>query len=707
MALLNVKTNAELDQEAAATAELEAQSSEEAQNTSLLDDLSRFIMERWERAKTAKSPITLQMLKMLNQKNGHYESDKLAAIRSMGGSEAFIMMTDTKCRSGKAWIKDVLFQPGMKPWDVEPTPIPELPEQDMMEISQEILMNSVNEMLSQSMTTGMPVDLNMIKQQAIANMPAMKDQIQKAINARAKENAKKVRDKIDDQLTQGGWYDALDRLIDDIVDQKAAFLKGPIFRSEKTRKMTTDALTGASRVIYEDKVIPTYERRSPFDIFPAPDSTGINDGYLFDRIRLTRRDLIKMIGMPGYKEDAIRQVLREHTDGKLHDWLNLSGDNERLLAMGMDSSALTSGEKIDCLEFWGTVNGKALLEYGMTPEEIADPDIDYDVCAWVIGQYVLKCILNYDAQGKKPYFKVSFVEETDAFWGKCVPELMADIQGICNAIVRAMVNNVGVASGPQVEMNMDRCPPGTSDKLWPWRVWKTTDQGMTTAPAMKFYNVPMNADKLVMVYNHFSKLADEHCGIPGYAHGDSSVGGAGNTASGLSMLMTSAARGIKAVIRAIDVQIIAPSIEYIFYWNLDNGELDDMICDMNIEAKGSSSLIAREQQAVRINEFLTTTNNPVDLQIIGLEGRADLLLQAAKANEINVRGLESAASTTTSMTMGMPMNPAAPGMPPGGPGTPGAPPAGPATLDAAGNKAQGEDTRLIPQSAQPHANAAQ
>jgi hypothetical protein len=190
------------------------------------------------------------------------------------------------------------------------------------------------------------------------------------------------------------------------------------------------------------------------------------------------------------------------------------------------------------------------------------------------------------------------------------------------------------------------------------------------------------------------------------------------------MLMTQAARGIKSVIRSIDTALIAPSIEHTFYWNVDQGAFTDILCDMNIVARGSSSLIAKEQQAMRLTEFLQVTNNPVDLQIIGLEGRKDLLVQSAKANEIMIKGLEDRPALPPPMPGSQPpqIDPATgqpieqpggsggmPGQPPfGGPGpqpqTPGAPP-NKARLDAAGNKTQGEDQRLIPHKQAPQQRA--
>jgi len=705
--LLNVQSNADLDEEARLAVEADAEyNTVSAENTPMLDNLTTIIMDRWDKAKRAKRPIQDQMLKNLRQKNGEYEPEKLAQIKTMQGSTAFILMTDTKCRSGKAWVKDVLFQPGMRPWDVTPTPVPELPDDITQGIADQVMQTALMDLVDQSVMTGVPVDMSMIQQQMTGNADAIKEAILQAVKAKAKENAKKVREKIDDQLVEGKWYQALDKMIDDVIDQKCGFLKGPIFRSTKMRKLSPK-LDGGMQVDYEEKPRPFFERRSPFDIYPAPDAVDIDDGYLFDRLSLTRRTLMGLRNLPpesGYKVESINAILEQTRGGKSLNWLQLDYLTDQLTALGQDTAATYDGEKIDCLEFWGSVDGQTLIEWGMDPELIPDSTLDYDICAWMIDRYIIKCMMNYDPMGKKPFFKVSFEEQQDTFWGKCVPELIKDIQGACNAIVRAILNNVGIASGPQIELNKDRLPPGANTQIWPLKVWETTENGLSIAPAMKVYNISMNADKLIPIYNHFSKLADDHCGIPSYESGQAqSGGGAQGTASGLSMLMTAAARGIKAVIRSIDLEVIAPSIEFLFYWDLDNGILDDMICDMNIEAKGSSSLIAREQQSVRINEFLQTTNNPVDLQIIGLEGRKDLLLQATKASEINIKGLEDATVQPIQPAgqPGVPLDQAGnPAGPPGSPGaglTPGAPLPAPQNVDAAGNASQGQDNRLFKQ----------
>ena len=106
-------------------------------------------------------------------------------------------------------------------------------------------------------------------------------------------------------------------------------------------------------------------------------------------------------------------------------------------------------EEFDALEFWGKVSGKMLLEWGMTKEEVPDEAREYDANVWAVGNYVIKAVLNYDPLGEKPYCKTSFIKCPGAFWGKGIPKIIEDLQGVCNAAARALVNNMvkGVTDG--------------------------------------------------------------------------------------------------------------------------------------------------------------------------------------------------------------------------------------------------------------------
>ena len=212
-----------------------------------------------------------------------------------------------------------------------------------------------------------------------------------------------------------------------------------------------------------------------------------------------------------------------------------------------------------------------------------------------------------------------------------VPEMIEDCQQVCNACARAIVSNVGIASGPMLDMNIDRMEPGASRKIWPWRVFPTTDEQMGSgSKALNFYQPNMVTDKLMNVYETFSRIADEHSGIPAFSHGDANVGGAGNTSSGLKQLRDMASQGIRNVIRNIDADIIVPCLEFHYDYLLDNIDIFGLIGDYKMVAEGSSALAAKEQMVMRKNEFLQATANPLDLQIVGIENRRKMLFDVAK-----------------------------------------------------------------------------
>jgi hypothetical protein len=138
------------------------------------------------------------------------------------------------------------------------------------------------------------------------------------------------------------------------------------------------------------------------------------------------------------------------------------------------------------------------------------------------------------------------------------------------------------------------------------------------------------------VYEKFSTLADEYTGIPKYMTGDSAAGGAGRTASGMSMMMSNAGKSIKQVIANIDENVIRLAIERLYFYNMRYGDDPDLKGDVNIVARGATSLLVKEQAQMRQNQFLQIAlSNPLTQQIVGVEGIAELLRQAAKTLDLN------------------------------------------------------------------------
>jgi hypothetical protein len=617
LSLLRVLNNDDLAREEQERIDREVQA---RQNDPFILGLGAYVRTCWEAAQLAKKPIENIMLRAMRQRNGEYESDKLAQIREQGGSEVYMMITEVKCRAAESWLRDILLDNGTPPWDMMTTPIPDLsPDQ-----TAELETNFSQKVVAMVQATGMAPDQAQMSELKELAAQEYRFKIMQA----AQNSVDRMKIKIDDQFAQGGWSEAFNEFITDLVTFPCAFIKGPIVRRQRHLGWTKGP-DGTTQVEASERLAPEYERVSPFNIYPEPGITRIDDGYLFELHKLSRTQLADLIGVPGYDDEAIRATLDQ---GPSQSWIQEHIEMQREEEERKFYTEMRPTDMYDALEFWGKVSGKMLREWGLSDEEVPDEAREYDANVWTIGKYVIKAVLNYDPLGEKPYAKTSFIKTPGAFWGRGIPEIIEDIQGVCNASVRALVNNMAIASGPQVEVNLERIPPNEDiTQIHPWKIWQVMNDPLgSSAPAVRFNQPDSRANELLGVYERFSKMADDHSGIPSYIYGDTNVQGAGRTASGLSMLMGSAGKGIRQVVMHIDNDVIYAIVHRQFVYNMRYDEDESIKGDAEVIARGAVNLAVKETVNVRRLEFLNATANEIDMQIIGIEGRAAILREVAK-----------------------------------------------------------------------------
>ena len=605
----------------ARASDLEAESrkrSDAMQNQPVIQGLAAHVRTRWDSSRTAKRDLEERMLQCLRQRNGEYDPDKLQEIKEQGGSDIYINLTSVKCRAATSWLRDTLLGSGSdKPWSITATPNPEMPP----EIMQELQARLANELAIHLQQGGMQPSPSELRTMAVQ----MKDEAEREMREMSADRIARMERKMEDQLQEGGWHKAFNEFLDDIVTFPYAVLKGPIKRKRKTLKWQNNELVPVEEIRNE------WERVDPFMLYWAPWSWNLGDGYVIERHRMTADDLQALIDVPGYNNDAIRTVLNDFSTSGMKEWL--WSDASKAQAEGKYvTEAIISGDLIDALQLWDSVKGSLLLEWGLTPKEIPDPALNYPCEVWLIGSTVIRAVLNYDPLGRKPYYLTSYENLPGSVDGKGVTDLCRDAQAMVNASGRALANNMGISSGPQVGINISRLPSGEDiTDMHPWKIWQfsSSDYG-DNSPPITFFQPQSNANELMAVFEKFSARADEDTMIPRYMTGENTPG-AGRTSSGLSMLISNAGKGIKQVISNIDKNVITPAIERLYQDNLRYSKDPDLIGDVNVVATGASSLVIKEAEAVRRNEFLQVVlNSPVAQQIVGMDGTAELLRDQAK-----------------------------------------------------------------------------
>jgi hypothetical protein len=617
--LIRVLSNEDLE----ALADQEAAQQNPQEESEPVSRLAAHCRQEWVRARDAKQSLEREMLHSMRQREGKYSDGKLAAIRKVGGSEIKMMLTDVKCRAAEAMILDVLFGSGERPFSCEPTPLPDIPDQIQQEIAQEAFMEL-------QMVAGMMVNPADLRER----IEAYQDMVLKTATEISKRAANRMEDAIDDEYRQGGFYDAMKEVISDLVTLKAGILRGPELNMRPVLQWQNDPYRPNSlRPVVNREAQRRWYCVSPFDLYTSPEARNVQEGTLIQRRRLSPGALYDFIGVEGFDEEKIRKAIAEYGDSGYKDWL--WQDSERTQLEGRPYEHIYGqGNDIDVLEVWTKVSGKWLKEWGM--EGITDEERWYEANCWLVGNYVIRATMNDDPLGQRPYHMDSFVRVRNSPWGRGIPEIMSDLQDMCDASARAISNNMGIASGPQVEVEIDRLPDGEKlTHMHPWKIWQVNSNkaGTSPSPAIRFFQPNSNADVLMAVFKFFSELADEYTGLPKYQYGDGNLGGAGRTASGLSMLMNASSRLFKQVISHTD-HIIISCTETTHRSILLYDEEIPGKGDVRVIAKASQALLHREAQQLRLNETLATTNNPIDFQLMGPKGRLELL-------RANLRGLDS------------------------------------------------------------------
>lgn len=612
--LLRVVGNADLS----AQDQQQANAEETAKNPgddAVTDALAGHIRTRMTEMRNFRNTegIAQRLIDALRTYKGMYDPAKAADIKAFGGSEVYARLTSTKCRGATALLRDV-YLGADRPWDIDPTPVPKVPEN---------INESINELVKVEVATlqqaGQPID-----QQMVADRVAMlRKAAERAAKKQAEEEADRATLQVDDMLTEGGFYDAFAEFLIDLPIFPFAVIKGPVVRREPQLQW----VNGQAQVNQIPKMF--WYRVSPFDLYWSPGAANVHQSEFVERIRLTRADLLAVRGLPGYDNEAIDEVLKRYHDIGFREWWDVT-DAERARLEDREQWARTTSGLIDTAEFHGSVSGQTLLDWGMDAAEVPDPLQEYRVQAWLIDRFVIKVQINPSPRQRPPYYISNFEKIPGTMAGYGLHDLLDDIQSVANAAVRSLVNNLSISSGPQVVINDQVLQPTENDNLHPWKRWHVSFDPMVTGTSkpIDFFQPQSNVQELLMVYEKFSMMADDVSAIPRYMTGNEKVGGAGRTASGLAMLMGNAAKTLQNVAASVDRDVFKPMLQALY--DMCMLTMPGMFRgDESINVKGVNYAVKREQDRMRQLEFLQLTANPIDQAIVGMEGRANVIRSVA------------------------------------------------------------------------------
>jgi hypothetical protein len=538
-------------------------------------------------------------IKDLRQYRGEYDPKTLAKLHPKR-SKAFLSLTRTKTKTVSARTTDLLFPAnGEKNWSINPSPIPELMPHVIESISLQY-------------------------QEATGESPS-EEMIRQFINEEAEKRSRNMEKEMADQLNELKYRWIIRQTIKDGNIYGTGILKGPLARTVRSKRWLPNEETGEWVTIELEKLTPYCENVSVWDVYPDMSAKYTDDMRgSFQRYVMNRHKVYELANRDDFNGEAIKAYLKLHPNGDAelkafeNDLRSLNDAAVTETQMHKHESAgpahIARKGKYELKEYWGFMNADELREAGV--DVPANLEIELAANVWLLGNMVIKANVSPVEGVNLPYHFYYYEKDDTSIWGEGIPSIMRDAQKLFNASVRAMLDNAAISAGPIIEANMDLLEPNEDPKdLFPFRVFLRDGQGAdASAQAIRVYSLPSYTNEFMAMINFFMSASDEVTAIPRYMYGDAqNVGGAGKTASGLSMLMGAANVTLKDQIKNFDDGVTLPFIKALYYWNMEFNPKENIKGDYQVTAKGSTSLIAREVKAESLVTFMNVTNNPTDL----------------------------------------------------------------------------------------------
>ena len=604
-----------------------------------LAGLGRDMAAEYQEAESTRALFNDRWLEDLMQYRGQYSQQTMTTLKKTRRSAVYYRQTTTKVNTMAARLMDLLFPQRSKNWGIEPTPDPVLPDEVVMqELEPEIAQIAQGEMqvLMQQMQAQniVPDNFAMQRLQSECLEKAYRQLDTKEARIKiAKERAQAMERTIDDQLKENGsgsmrrresWQGACRDVVFSACLYGMGVLKGPLVEQvEEKRFIPAQDSTGNvawSEETVAQKLSPYFESASIWDIFPDPVAMRPSQmRYVWQAHIMSDKELLDLASFPGFDSEGIRRYMHDTPEGNatLASWeIQIRETNED------NVSAASLKHRYRLYERWGYLSGKQLSDAGLEIPEEQWADV-FPSNVWILGERVIKAAINPLEGVDIPYFFYPYMTDETAFWPEGIASLMRTPQAGLNSAVRAMQDNAAASSGPIYGVNMQALSTGADPyEMMANKVFLFDRAGANLNTCFQAITVPSCIEHNLALAKMWMESADE-ISTPRFNQGDGRVNGAGETASGLSMLMGASNIFLKDHVKDFDDCICAPFITAMFRWNMQWNEDESIKGDYAVTTSGSQSLIAKEVRAQQIPAIINMLQNPMFASRI----KADQLLE--------------------------------------------------------------------------------
>ena len=574
-----------------------------------ISNLAGYIRSKFIDSENARQFDEQRWLRSYRNYRGIYGNEM--AFTESEKSKVFVKITKTKVLAAYGQLIEVLFSSGKFPIGVQPTSVPE-GISEYAHVSKHKQDNNQG-----SSPYGFPGDGNDLDPGKVINevLGGLKEEYETAEFTKgaatdgAKEpqispaemSAANMEKLIHDQLEESSAVSVLRHTLFESALLGTGIIKGPFSYEQAKHNWVKDPDTGATTYSPRVRLVPKIESVSCWDFYPDPDATRIEDAeYVIQRHVYTRSQVRDLMNRPFFRKEAIKNSLSMGPSYEPRGYESSLQDRE--------STDELNKNRYEILEYWGTLDTELAREAGIELHDDSDELDEIQVNCWVCNGEIIRLVLNPFTPTRLPYLICPYEINPYQFFGVGIPENMDDSQTIMNGHARMAIDNLALAGNLVFDIDETMLVPGQDMKVFPGKIFRR--QSGMPGQAIHGVKFPNTSQENLMMFDKFRQLADEATGIPSYSHGTTGVQSTTRTAAGMSMLMGAAALSIKTVIKNIDDFLLRPLGETLFAWNMQfNDDSPEIKGDLDIKARGTSSLMQKEVRSQRLLTFLQVASN--------------------------------------------------------------------------------------------------
>jgi hypothetical protein len=565
--------------------------------------LISFIQKRFTRSEESRRSDEIRWLKAYRNYRGLYGSD--VQFTSTEKSRVFVKVTKTKTLAAYGQITDVLFSGNKFPLSIDPSVLPD-GVLDSVHFDPAAAPTAPSIPFGEDGSSGIPRDFDLDKLEDM--LGALKEDLKDVPGltkgpgttpssvtfSPAMVAAKKMEKKIHDQLDESGASKHLRSTAFEMALFGTGVMKGP-FAVNKEYPNWTDQ--GEYKPLI--KTVPEGSHVSLWNFYWDPDASNTDDcQYVIERHKMSRTQLRALKRRPHFRKNVIDQLIDQGEGYVKKYWEDDLKDYAP--SFGVD--------RFEVLEYWGNVTIDLLKENDIdVPDEFDDGD-EMQANIWYCNGKVIRLVLNPFKPSRIPYYATPYELNPYSLAGVGVAENMDDTQTLMNGFMRMGVDNAVLSGNLIFEVDETNMVPGQDMSVYPGKVFRR--QGGAPGQAIFGTKFPNVSQENMQMFDKARQLADESTGIPSFAHGQTGISGVGRTASGISMLMNAAGGSIKTVIKNIDDYLISPMGKAFFNFNMQFDFDPEIKGDLEVNARGTESLMANEVRSQRLMQFLQIASQP-------------------------------------------------------------------------------------------------